>query len=479
MIAAASLAAILSAGLSANLAAQPQPGETQIEFTAESGDTVAAYRGSLEVFEHRANPASRMITLSYVRFPTTTQTPGDPIVYLAGGPGGSGSGTAAGRRFPLFMAMREHGDVIALDQRGTGDSTALPACRTVIYLAEDRRVASEEMTSAYRAAALECRSFWAGEGIAIEGYTTLESVADLSDLRRHLGAQKLDLWGISYGTHLALAAMKTIPDELDQIILASAEGLDQTVKLPSRTDAFFARLSEAVASQPEAAARYGDVVALMRRVQARLEAEPMMLTVQGPDGAPMEFAFTKDHLQMLSGAASDPQNALWLLPLYATLDAGEPGMAQVFAQRFFNPGEPITMRAMSTAMDIASGISPARMAQFEAQSDAGLTGPYLNFPMPQLANVWPDMDLGEAFRQEASYDGPVLVLTGTLDGRTYPEGQREATAGLSDLTAVTVINAGHNLFMTSPDVGAAMHAFMRGEPVAREITVPLPDFAGE
>ena len=473
------VAASLAAALSAALAAQPGPGETAIEFTAESGETVAAYRGALEVPEHRANPAGRMITLSYVRFPATTDTPGDPIVYLAGGPGGSGSGTAAGRRFPLFMAMREHGDVIAFDQRGTGESTELPACRTDIHLPEGRRIAPQELTAAYRAAALECRSFWAGEGIAIEGYTTLESVADLSDLRRHLSAQKLDLWGISYGTHLALAAMKTIPDELDQIILASAEGLDQTVKLPSRTDAFFARLGEAVASQPEAAARYGDVVALMRRVQARLEAEPMMLTVQGPDGAPMEYVFTKDHLQMLSGAASDPQNALWLLPLYATLDAGEPGMAQIFAQRFFNPGEPITLRAMSTAMDIASGISPDRLAQFEVEAESALTGSYLNFPMPQLANVWPDMDLGKAFRQEAAYDGPVLLLTGTLDGRTYPEGQREATAGLSDLTAVTVINAGHNLFMTSPEVGEAMHAFMRGAPVAREITVPLPDFAGE
>lgn len=475
MIVAASFAAVLSV----TLAAQPHPGETAIEFTAESGETVEAYRGALEVPEHRANPESRMITLSYVRFPATADTPGDPIIYLAGGPGGSGSGTAAGRRFPLFMAMRAHGDVIAFDQRGTGDSTTLPACTTDIHLPEDRRVAPDEMASAYRAAALECRSFWAGEGIAIEGYTTLESVADLSDLRRYLGAQQLDLWGISYGTHLALAAMKTIPDELDQVILASAEGLDQTVKLPSRTDAFFDRLNDAVASQPEAVARYGDVVALMRRVQARLAVEPVMLTVQGPDGAPMEYAFTQGHLQMLSGAASDPENALWLLPLYATLDAGEPGMAQIFAQRFFNPGEPITLRAMSTAMDIASGISPARLARFEAEAGAGLTGPYLNFPMPQLANVWPDMDLGEAFREEATYDGPVLLLTGTLDGRTYPEGQREATAGLSNLTAVTVVNAGHNLFMTSPEVGEAMHAFMRGAPVAGEITVPLPDFAGE
>ena len=51
-------------------------------------------------------------------------------------------------------------------------------------------------------------------------------------------------------------------------------------------------------------------------------------------------------------------------------------------------------------------------------------------------------------------------------------------AGLSDLTSVTVVNAGHNLFMASPEVGAAMHAFMRGEPVESEINVALPDLAG-
>ena len=95
----------------------PLDGEVPIVFTTETGAEVQAYRGTLEVPEHRADAASRMITLSYVRFPATTAAPGDPIVYLAGGPGGSGSRTAAGRRFPLFMAMRAHGDVIGFVMR--------------------------------------------------------------------------------------------------------------------------------------------------------------------------------------------------------------------------------------------------------------------------------------------------------------------------------------------------------------------------
>ncbi|MDQ3819716.1 MAG: alpha/beta hydrolase, partial [Acidobacteriota bacterium] len=70
--------------------------------------------------ENRSDPKSRLIEIVFVRFKSTAKNPGPPIIYLAGGPGNSGIDQARGNRFPLFMAMREFGDVIALDQRATG-----------------------------------------------------------------------------------------------------------------------------------------------------------------------------------------------------------------------------------------------------------------------------------------------------------------------------------------------------------------------
>ena len=35
-----------------------------------------------------------------------------PIVFLAGGPGGSGVASARGARWPMFDRMRQHGDVL-------------------------------------------------------------------------------------------------------------------------------------------------------------------------------------------------------------------------------------------------------------------------------------------------------------------------------------------------------------------------------
>ena len=452
-------------------------GEEAIEFTAQSGDSVAAFHGTVRVPENRANPASRMIEVSYVRFPATGENPGSPIVYLSGGPGGSGSGTARGPRFPLFQAMRQHGDVIAFDQRGTGDSTELPRCVSSQAVSETQAISDSEYAAAYLRAVEECGVFWRGQGVDIAGYTTRESVQDLAALRQHFGAEQISLWGISYGSHLALAALKDIPDQLDRVIIASAEGLDQTVKLPAETDRYFARLQAAIDSQPAARALYPDIAGLMRRVHARFEADPMLVQVPQADGETLPFLLQRHNLQEFSsGLIADPQYAALLLMLYSQLDAGESDLAVMLLQRFWTIGEPITLSAMTTAMDLASGISDERLAAFERQAETGLIGGYLNFPMPQIRGAWDGFDLGEEFRQPPHGDTPVLLLTGTLDGRTYPDSQAASVAGLSNVQRIIVRNAGHNLFMTTPLVGDAMHRFMRDEALASgEIIIDLPD----
>lgn len=448
-------------------------------FEAQSGISVDAYRGTFLVPENRADPDSRMIEIGYVRFPATTETPGNPIVYLAGGPGGSGTGTARGQRFDLFMQMRQHADVIAYDQRGTGfSSNDLPRCRSSHGGDDMARQSDADFAADYRAAIEECGVFWRQQGVDIEGYTTRESVQDISDLREHLGAEQVSLWAISYGSHLALAAIKDIPDELDRAILTGVEGLDQTVKLPARTDAYFARLQAAVNTQPAAAAAYPDIAATMRRVHERLEAEPLLVEVLQADGTTAELLVQRHHAQQFASMLiSDPANAAILLALYTSLDAGDTRLLAGLLQRFHRPNQTIGLRPMSTAMDLVSGISAERHALFEQQAAAGLIGEYLNFPMPQVSGAWDGFDLGDEFRQRPTGDLPVLVLSGTLDGRTYPQSQAEAVGGLSNVHIVTVENAGHNLFMSSDEIHAVMHAFMRGEEeLADHIRVELPDF---
>src|SRR5690349_23781890 len=102
--AAASAAFLLSAPLPA------QPSALRVEpyaFRLADGTDLAAERGTFSVPEDRNDPRSRRIEIGFVRFRSTNPHPGAPIVYLAGGPGGSGVATARGPRQPIFLALRQ------------------------------------------------------------------------------------------------------------------------------------------------------------------------------------------------------------------------------------------------------------------------------------------------------------------------------------------------------------------------------------
>ncbi len=471
-----SLLIVLAAAGATSNAPNP-PAEEAFVFETRAGDRVDAYRGSLVVPENRSDPNSRAIPIRYVRFPATDLSAGPPVVYLAGGPGGSGIATARGNRFSLFMAMREFGDVIALDQRGTGESNILPRCNSARRFPHDTGFSDAEYTAIYRAAFRECLDFWRGEGVDVRGYTTVESVVDLDALRVHLGAEKLTLWGTSYGSHLALAAAREMSDRLHRIVISSAEGLDQTIKMPARTDAYFKRLQEAIDTQAEARVAYPDIAALMRRVHARLDETPLMLHLPQEDGSPAPYLLQRRDLQQIaSGAISDPGIAARLVRLYAEIDRGETRRIVKTLGHRHTPGDSISLRAMSTIMDVASGIGETRRRTVERQAQTSLLKDFLNSTL-FLTGVAPELDLGDKFREAPASDVPLLLLSGTLDGRTYIESQREAVAGFTQLSAVTVRNAGHNLFMSSPEVSEVIVQFMRGQAVEnRVIEVPLPDF---
>ncbi len=229
--------------------AQTKAGDLKLEpyvFENSKKEKIEAEFGRLFVPENRSNPKSKLIELVFVRFKSTSQNPGAPVIYLAGGPGGSGIGAARGSRFPLFMAMREIGDVIAFDQRGTGDSKPNINCRGSFELPPDKPATYEELLRVARTNARSCADYWRGQGVDLSGYNTNESADDIEDLRKALGAKKVSLWGISYGTHLSLAAIKRHGRNIERAILAGTEGLDSTLKLPGDVQQHLAEIGRYV-----------------------------------------------------------------------------------------------------------------------------------------------------------------------------------------------------------------------------------------
>jgi pimeloyl-ACP methyl ester carboxylesterase len=440
------------------------PAQLRVEpyaFRLADGTELAAERGTFTVPEDRRDPRSRRIEIGFVRFRSTNPHPGAPIVYLAGGPGGSGVATARGPRQPVFLALRQVADVIALDQRGVGLSNHIAPCTAARRLDPAAGLNEAALTAYYRETLQACVGRWRAAGVAVGGYTTEQNADDLEDLRRALGVRRIDLWGISYGTHLAFAAMRRHPGSIGRVALASAEGMNQTVKLPAHVDAAFARIDAALG---------GGLAARMRRVHARFDAAPQSFAA--PAGS---FRADSFPLRMMAGfIAKNPDGFGQLAGAYAALDAGRTAPLAPLIWDFFYKN-PLVMTGMPELMDLASGISEARLAEVRRQAPATLAGMAVNFPMPQLRGAVPGIDLGDRFRREIRANHPVLLFEGDLDVRTPLEEQAEATAGLRHLHRILVRNGGHDLFEAHPDVPGLLIAFFSGRPVtASELSLPAP-----
>ena len=443
-----------------------------IRFKGWRGEETDAERGFFEVPENRLDPGSRKIRLGYVRFASTAARPGPPIIYLAGGPGGEATGAATGPRFPIFLALRAVADVIAFDQRGTGLSSTIPA--RPASTRPPPVFTREGLTSYCRSELQSAWADWTQAGVAMAGYNTEQSADDIDDLRRHLGAEKIDLWGTSYGSHLALSILKRHGDRVNRVALSSLEGQDQTVKRPARIDAYLRQVDALLATDPVVRAAVPDLLALMHRVHTKLEARPAVTKVR-LNGAPAEIRMGGFGVQMLAGGLIANPNTLAMLPgLYLALEAGR---TAVLAPFLGDVADLLSMRGMPEAMDLASGISPPRLALIRREARSAVLGDTLNFPVPQLLGAIPGIDLGEGFRAPFRIDHPALLIAGSLDGRTPLAEQDDVATQFRRKSRVIVENAGHNVFEAHPGVQALLVRFFRGEAVAdTRLTLAPPKF---
>lgn len=444
-------------------------------YTFAAGDVeMAAELGHIDVPEHRGKADSRTIRLAFVKFPATTSEPGPPIVYLAGGPGGSGIDSARGARFPLFMAMRAFGDVIAFDQRGTGQSEPDTFYRSIEALPIDQPASRESMAALYIRQAEGMAAEMAQRGVDLGGYTTDENADDLNDLRKAIGADKIVLWGTSYGTHLAFATIRRHGEHVDKAILHGIEGPDHTDKLPSSVESQLEHIHALAAKDPEVRAKIPDFMAAVREVLGRFDDGPMTINLSSNARSPRNIIVDKFELQYylaqtigrLSGIQSLPNS----LHAFVNGDFLELGRFAFGFRRFTGTS------GMALTMDCASGASPERRAQIDREAGETLLGDAINFPYPELRGHIPVADAGEVFRGPLQSEVHALFISGTLDGRTPVSNAEEMLAGFPNGKHVVIENVGHgdDLFVASPQILDAMKAFMKGDalPVSR-IALPI------
>jgi len=169
--------------------------------------------GYLLVPENRAKPGNTPtieLAFAIVYAPTEDVQP-DPIIYLAGGPGGNAVADVESWLEIPYLGDR---DLILLDQRGTGYSLPSLNCPEVEAGEEEVEAGEDNGTEA-------CRDRLIDEGVDLQAYNSAENAADVADLRVALEYDEWNLYGISYGTRLALTVMRDHPEGVRSVIIDS------------------------------------------------------------------------------------------------------------------------------------------------------------------------------------------------------------------------------------------------------------------
>jgi pimeloyl-ACP methyl ester carboxylesterase len=294
-----------------------------------------AYCGSLPVPLDYRSPASPKIAIAFRWYPSTAATPAPSaaggsrnlhtVVPVEGGPGypsiesvsyrslGENAGYSA-----MYGKLLEHWNLLAVDNRGTGESAPLK-CSALQRFAGPTGTGAFQQAAAGCAAALNRHWKYAGGGAvhASQMFGSIPAARDLAAVIRALELPNVDLYGDSYGSFFAQVFAADFPRLVRSVVLDStylAKGLDpwyrSTVQsMPADFDAACAR------SQACAQAAPGSSWARIGELARELETSPISGRVPGPSGAmqlvKMEVVGLVD---LVSDAAEDTK-------IYRELDA--------------------------------------------------------------------------------------------------------------------------------------------------------------
>jgi pimeloyl-ACP methyl ester carboxylesterase len=239
-----------------------------------------AWCGKYEVFEDRASKRGRKISLNMVILPAFAEKPSpDPVFFIAGGPGQSAASLAGYIGEGPLANIRQGRDLVFIDQRGTGASNPL----TCNLFADDNDLRGyfEDMFPAQEIRA--CRERL--EKVAdLKQYTTSVAIEDFDDVRRALGYEKINLYGGSYGTTVALAYLRRYRENVRSVILAGVAPTDLKLPLPFAKGAQYAmdHLMDDCAADSACRAAFPNLRDELRSVLDRLGKGPVSIELINP-----------------------------------------------------------------------------------------------------------------------------------------------------------------------------------------------------
>lgn len=399
--------------------------------------------GTLEVFENRATKKGRMISLNIVVYPATgDKREPDPLVYFSGGPG-----SAATEDAPFvaqaFAKIREHRDLLFVDQRGTGHShplncefynkSDLQSYLGYFFPLEDVRKCRAELES----------------NADLKLYTTTIAMDDMDEVRAALGYEKLNLFGGSYGTRAALTYLKRYPQRVRSAILQGVAPPDQY--MPGDFPVVMERalqgvLAECVADEACKNA-FPNVKAEAKAVLEQLIKAPVEVELPKPNSSEtVKVKLSRD-------LAAEAIRYMLYNPTSTTR---VPAMLHFAAQGNFVPLTRAALfyrenlvgtgsNGMYLSITCAEDLPWIKPGEGERLAENTFLGDYRLRQQREACALWPRAEVEPHYADPVRVDVPVLILTGEWDPVTPPANGDRVAKTLKNSLHIVVPHGAHGL----------------------------------
>lgn len=432
--------------------------------------------GFLVVPERRFPAQSvRTVRLPFIIMKSRSTSPqSDPVLFTAGGPGGSTLAMARNRRRNPLLETR---DVILLEQRGTKfaePSLMVPGIDAALRSGWGRRLNGNpdprQVCKAMATALRQLRS----QGIDLGGYTTRESAADIADLRRLLEIPSWNLYGASYSTKVMLTVLRDHPEGIRSVILDSVLPLEANwdEDAPANILEGLDHLLTVCAEDPLVKTRFPNLKERLFHCLSEANRHPMEIRIKNPlDQTPLRVRLDGAGIMNCVYAGLESAGGVRRLPLI--LDAVCRGEVQALA--------PLLEEYLGSSQGSAIGMRLAVWCneEFPFERSDRMLKPRGLPPMiqafvqtavtPVALTHWPKGRPDPIENRPVTSAVPVLIASGEFDPDTPLKWAQATAARLPNAQLMVFSGMSHVPLFSHPEAPRIMKAFLE-DPTRRPDT---------
>ncbi len=399
--------------------------------------------GKYAVYENRAAMSGRMISLNVIVAPAYASAPQpDPVFFLAGGPGQGQARIASASEDALMRELRRDRDLIFIDQRGTGNSNNLDCSLN------PRNTVQDYFTELFIPEQVARCQRTLSEKAELQFYTTNVAVEDLAQVRAALGYEKINLYGVSYGTLVALEYLRRFPQDVRTLALAgvSTPAAQLPLQFAQGTERAMKRLLEDCSADPACAAAYPNLTNEFAIVLVQLDGGAFTTGFHGQtrnDSEPVRLSravFVEQLRLMLYNHGSAR-----LIPLM--IHAAAHGDWTVFAKiRARSSGNSVFAASTGVYFTVTCSESVPFITENDIvkYTNGTIVDEYRVRRHQRACQEWPRAPVLAEFLESVKSAAPALMLSGEIDPATPFEFAQAALTDLPNGRHIILRNTPHS-----------------------------------